>query len=1050
MAGTLMQPTTPAQPISRATTLYRPLDCVMVRAPLLPVEAYVDLADPERQRALLADARVRRALAVGSTSLLAALDRSRQSPPTRRDDERMRTKLLRYLVRMSTRPTPFGLFAGIALTSWGERSTLRVRATDAASRMRPDMAWLITLVMQAERDLDVRRRLSLVANPLAVVEAGRITLAEPAPSGSPSAGAVSVRATAPATLAMELARTPVPHQELAERLHDAFPSAPPEKVDTLLAELWQQTFLLTDLRPPLTHADPAGYVAQRLADIPEAADVLTKLNAFRETAAEWDRLDRAASTQALLTLLDRAGIPTDGSKESPVQVDMAMSVDGRLASAVGEEAARAAELLLRLTPAPQGLASLTAYRQAFVNKYGQDREVPLLELLDPHRGLGPANSHGYAAVGPGPAQAERRARTLLQLACTALHTRQRVVELDEKLLSRLETWKPAAERAPLSVDINVLIGARSQAAIDHGDFTVVVGPNLGAQSAGRNLGRFAHLLGPGGPSALQAAVAEQRAREPDELWAEVVYLPSTLKSANVVIRPAVLSYEAVVGTTAGVDPSHVIPLHELRVGEDSGRLYVRWPRAGKRIRFHVGHMLNHHHAPAVIRFLSEVAHDGKAVFNSFDWGAAEGFPYLPRVQAGRVVLRPAQWRLHKDDWVELGRWRDEWDVPKHVCLSVGDNRLVLDLDHAAQAAQLEAELQKLAGEGASIVVQEVVPALEESWLAGPEGHYYSELVVSLVLGPSPKTAASVEPAVGARPSVEVGPDASRNCPPGSDWLFVKLYCPSHTEDDVIADSMRVFSGNAVAAGLAASSFFIRYSDPDPHIRLRFHGSADRLTSQLYPHLCEWAAGLAANGLCRKFVFDTYERELERFGGPEGMSVAEAIFAADSRAAAELVGCLKANGWTEDHTTLLVLTLDDLLDGLGLDAAARLRWYRSQTTAGAPDIGADYRRRKGVLRSLLADPARFLATQPSGGRIASILSARRDAVTPLGARLRELADTGVVGRSLETLCSSFLHLHINRVGARQAAPEHQILGLLARTRESLAKAPVSPADPAIGA
>ena len=155
-----MQPATAAQAISSATaTLYRPLGSVMVRAPLLPVEAYLELADPERLRAIVADARVRRALAVGSTSLLAALDRSQQSPPTRRDAERMRTKLLRYLIRMSTRPTPFGLFAGVALTSWGTSSTLRIRATDATSRMRPDTAWLMKLVGEAEADLAIRRRL---------------------------------------------------------------------------------------------------------------------------------------------------------------------------------------------------------------------------------------------------------------------------------------------------------------------------------------------------------------------------------------------------------------------------------------------------------------------------------------------------------------------------------------------------------------------------------------------------------------------------------------------------------------------------------------------------------------------------------------------------------------------------------------------------------------------------------------------------------------------------------------------------------------------------
>ena len=151
-------------------------------------------------------------------------------------------------------------------------------------------------------------------------------------------------------------------------------------------------------------------------------------------------------------------------------------------------------------------------------------------------------------------------------------------------------------------------------------------------------------------------------------------------------------------------------------------------------------MLNHHNAPAAIRFLSDVAQDGKAVFSSFDWGAAEGFPYLPRVQAGRVVLRPAKWRIHKDDWVDLRCWRNEWDVPKHVCLSVGDNRLVLDLDHAAQAAQLEAEIKKLTGEGASIVVQEVVPALDEP-ARGSGRPLLQRLVVA---GPaSPKTAAEV-------------------------------------------------------------------------------------------------------------------------------------------------------------------------------------------------------------------------------------------------------------------------------------------------------------------
>ena len=180
------------------------------------------------------------------------------------------------------------------------------------------------------------------------------------------------------------------------------------------------------------------------------------------------------------------------------------------------------------------------------------------------------------------------------------------------------------------------------------------------------------------------------------------------------------SHEVPLGATAGVSPDEVIPLNELVVGIVKNRFYVRWPAADKRVRFSSGHMLNLHTAPPVGRFLVDLSLDSKAIFSSFDWGSVEIFPYLPRVQAGRIVLRPAQWRIHKDDItietntayrLSLDRWRAEWDVPRHIFLTIGDNRLVLDLDQDAQAAELKVELQKLPV-GGSVIVQEVLPGFD--------------------------------------------------------------------------------------------------------------------------------------------------------------------------------------------------------------------------------------------------------------------------------------------------------------------------------------------------
>jgi len=177
-------------------------------------------------------------------------------------------------------------------------------------------------------------------------------------------------------------------------------------------------------------------------------------------------------------------------------------------------------------------------------------------------------------------------------------------------ISRLETWNPDYDAAPLSLDLNVLIGARSAAAIDRGDFILVVGPNLGASSAGRNLGRFADLLAPEGKDALERVAAAEQAHAPERLWAEAVYVPANFRLANVVVRPAVRDYEIALGVTPGVAYSRVVPLDELVVGVEQGRFCVRLPAAGKRVNFSAGHMLNTYNAPAAIRFLSELSNDG--------------------------------------------------------------------------------------------------------------------------------------------------------------------------------------------------------------------------------------------------------------------------------------------------------------------------------------------------------------------------------------------------------------------------------------------------------
>jgi class I lanthipeptide synthase len=1067
-------------------SLYQPLGWVLVRAPLLPVEAYLRLGqnpiqenslgsllqdspgtlgqDPRHPLCrdawqepwagtsinetlpylLAGDPAIAAAVAVGSPSLFDALQRSGLSGE---GGARRAAKLLRYLIRMSTRPTPYGLFAGVGIARWGPETTLSLGPARPRTRTRPDMAWLLRLVFELEGRPEVRSRLRYLANPHTVVRAGRVFLRAPAPTadGAGPGPAVSVRATRAVTKVLDLARTPVSHERLVAELA-AMPGATREKAESLVGELWRQTLLLTDLRPPLTETSPAEYLIRRLAEIPAAATARDELAETLAAMAAWDNLPWPEAAPAYRRLAGLSG----GDEISPAapQVDMALPLAGRdISQAVAEEAARAAELLLRLTPWPGGLPHLAAYREAFEARYGHDREVPLLELLDPDFGLGPPSAHLHGEPARlDPRRAELRNQALLDLALGAHRERRLVADLDDDTLSMLQTCTPATPDAPCSLDLSLFVVAGAAEDLDAGRFQIVIGPNLGATAAGRNLGRFADLLGEQALAGLDQIASAELAHRPDRLRAELVYLPGRFRSANVAVRPHPRRFEIALGTTPGVPPEQVIRPGELVVGIRDGRFYVRWPQRGAEVIACAGHMLNNMAAPDVCRFLDDLRLDGLAQFSGFDWGPASSLPVLPRVQAGRVVLSLARWRIDSragetlspgnagEFPARLTAWRQRWQVPRYVYLKYADNRLLLDLEDQAQAAELRAELQKLK-DGGHVILEEALPGPEGTWMPGPGGRFLTEIVVPLVLRPP-------EPAPKpSRPrQLPSGSLRDRVRAPGSDWLFAKLYGPRALEDDLLTGPVPDLCQQAVASGTAEDWFFIRYADPDPHLRLRFRGRPDRLIDELAPQLCSWANGLISHGLCSRLCLDTYEREVERYGGAEGMGLAESIFGADSRFVVEALRLSRNDLLTIDMTELAVLSTDDLLVGLGADQAQRLTWYRERVPSRNTG-GEEYRRRQAALRALLGNPG-HLRQQPGGDALARALAARRDELSSPAKRLNELAETRELSQPVSALFRSYVHMQCNRLLSAGGPEEDQIIGLLQRTHYGLSLLPIS--------
>jgi thiopeptide-type bacteriocin biosynthesis protein len=458
---------------------------------------------------------------------------------------------------------------------------------------------------------------------------------------------------------------------------------------------------------------------------------------------------------------------------------------------------------------------------------------------------------------------------------------------------------------------------------------------------------------------------------------------------------------------------------------------------------------NFYASQGIYRFLGLLQEQGMAVELGWDWGPLGQAPFLPRVVSGRLVLCRAMWRLGRDELRALGeargtarfrtvqQWRARRRLPRWVCVAEADNELPVDLDNVLS---IETFVELVKGRDQATLV-ELAPGPEELCARGPEGRFVHELVVPFVRvsEETPSALTTLPRGCGRRGVV------ARSFPPGSEWLYAKLYTGAATADQVLAAVVRPVTQAALRSGAADCWFFIRYGDPDWHIRLRLHGEPSRLQEEVWPALRAAVTPLLDDGRVWRLQLDTYEREVERYGGAEGIVVAERLFHADSEAVLALAGLLAEDARGDVRWRLAFLGMDRLLSDLGFDRDTRRAVIRKTRDLFATEFHADadfkhqlgskYRPERKSLESLLD-----LAPGPDDRLAAGveIFQHRSVLLAPVMAELKACARAGRLSVPLAELAPSYLHMHANRLlRAAQRAQELVLYDFLSRLYDSQA-------------
>ncbi len=503
----------------------------------------------------------------------------------------------------------------------------------------------------------------------------------------------------------------------------------------------------------------------------------------------------------------------------------------------------------------RGNSRMKIFCNQFIKRY-ENQEVKLTHLFDPETGI----SYGDYKI----------------TATSELISRLRSIPLAEKETFTINEWQKTLVKkyveciksgnSQIELSLNDLdndgagrnntfyifgsILAKSIEHLDQGDFYFFL-KNAGGSSAVNLMARFS--LGNENLTEKLRSITAFEQSKTDALLAEVIHLPEG-KTGNIVLRSQLRDFQI---TYLGNE--ECITLDDLWVSVINEKVVLRSEKYNKRIIPVLSNAHNYELGLPVYCFLGDLQPYSAQLH--FEWSFLEDSDYLPRVVFEKIILSRATWNLSKNNYHELKK-----DLPQYIVVIEGDNELYLDLQQPLCHKILQDFLQK----EEKIRVCEFLYTPDRCFLNG----HASEIVIP-IKGESNRS--SFIPEIKK---------SGRKYAPGSEWLYLKLYTSTVSGDRILREKMPSFIQFLKEKDIIEKWFFIRYTDPEFHIRLRFyHGSHTDFYKDCLGLFNQYFSDEIEAGYIHEIQIAEYKPEYNRYANMERV---ELLFMKDSESALKAV------------------------------------------------------------------------------------------------------------------------------------------------------------------
>lgn len=621
---------------------------------------------------------------------------------------KIKNSFLKYLSRLCSRSTPFGLFAGSRLGKFDGVNPGIKRDVNNKRHTRLDMNLTGILVKHLEKDSNIKNQLLYFPNTSLYVSGTQLRYVESNYNkGLLTHQIVEVENSEYLDKILFFAKVGMGINDIATTIVDAEISL--EDAIEFVVELIDNQILISEMQQTVSGKENIDQILLILDKIKNVDNFKEDIKLIKDKLSLLD-LNVGNDINHYIeisTILKTFGIVFD--EKHAFQTDLILNAKSIDVNSDIEQKLYDCLILLNKISNTKEIINLNEFKNAFYGRY-ESREMPLSVVLDKEMGLGYPLRSNDGDVNPllDDLYFNKQINSSQLIEWSSIHTilQKKVVNAIKEKSSVIEFTE--TEFKDFSVNWDNLpdtFSTLAQIVSINGNKKIVMDTVFGS-SAGNLLGRFCH-----GDPEINDYVSEiidfESRINADKIVAEIIHLPED-RLGNILIRPSFREYEIPYLSKSSKNTENQILIEDMLISIRNNKIVLKSKNKNLEIipRLTTAHNFSNSSLP-VYRFLCDMQYNSKRSYLRFDWGNIDNeFSYLPRVIYKDIILSTSKWKISTEkiknlmmilDNYELIQATKKWimdeKLPQYVYLVENDNKLLINLFNASALKMLFTEIK---------------------------------------------------------------------------------------------------------------------------------------------------------------------------------------------------------------------------------------------------------------------------------------------------------------------------------------------------------------------